>query len=118
MGGDIVAKGKIASKSVNTSGIADITNSVNFGNLGRKHVALDQLHIIREYIDKRDCISVASEEGVHGLRYYSGKLQVMNADGVWADIIGSSGTGACDCSEDLKDAGVATGNEVADIFKV
>lgn len=113
-----MAKSKAAAESVSAEIVADNARAAPTDNSGRKHVALDQLHIVREYIDKRDGLSVASAEGVHGLRYYNGKLQVMDVDGTWVDIIGTSGAGTCDCPEDIKGAEVATDNEVADMFGV
>lgn len=96
----------------------DTTKSTISSNAKRKHVALDQLYIIRDYIDEGDDMSITSELGVHGLRYYNNKLQVMGADGAWVDIGTSSGTGSCECPEDLKDAGVAEDNEVSDLFQI
>lgn len=92
-------------------------------NSGRKCVALDQLHIIREYIDKENTEqdnnvgvsgSVTDETGVFGLRFYNNKLQYKGTDGTWNDIVvsGNSEEGECTLHNIAKD------EEVSDIFGV
>lgn len=110
-----MAKSKVTKATSDVTGNTEITSS---SSTKRKHVALDQLYIIRDYIDEGDDMSITNELGVHGLRYYNNKLQVMGTDGTWVDIGTSSGTDSCECPEDLKDAGVAEDNEVSDLFQI
>ncbi len=88
-------------------------------SLGRKHVALDQLYIVREYIDRKnaeqDNKSITDEAGVYGMRIYSGKFQCKDKDGNWNDIVlGEGGTGVI--SPDIANAQVASDDDVSDLF--
>ncbi|MBD5080365.1 MAG: hypothetical protein HDT44_01215 [Ruminococcaceae bacterium] len=86
-------------------------------NSERKHVALDQLHIIKEYIDRKNAEqnltggitgTITDESGVFGLRFYDNKLQYKDTDGKWVDIP-DKGAG-------VDNAEVADDKEVSDIF--
>ena len=82
----------------------DVSNSAV-----RKHVALEHLYIIKDYIDKQTDKTISSAEGFHGIRYYNGKLQAKDADtGKWVNIAteGSSGGGG----------EIADNKEVEDLF--
>ncbi len=88
---------------------------------GVKHVALHQLNIIKNYIDKKIetllTTLIDSDAGIHGLRYKDGKLQHQNTDGTWADIVSANSGGSSDGTGsglDLED--VATDEEVKAIF--
>ena len=86
-------------------------------NSERKHVALDQLHIIKEYIDRKNAEqnltggitgTITDESGMFGLRFYDNKLQYKDTDGKWVDIP-DKGAG-------VDNAEVADDKEVSDIF--
>ncbi len=88
-----------------------------------KHVALHQLNIVKNYIDKKIeallTTLVASDNGIHGLRYKNGKLQHQDADGVWRDVeIADSGGGTVGDGGVITDADYATDDEVKDMFPV
>ncbi len=98
-----------------------VTQSLTYGSSGRKHVALDQLYIIRDYIDRKNNIQdekhITDETGVHGLRVYSNKLQYKGKDGNWHDVFVGEG-GTCTVSPDIASAEVADDKEVSDLFGV
>ncbi|MCM1168071.1 MAG: hypothetical protein NC401_18970 [Ruminococcus sp.] len=89
-----------------------------------KCVTLNQLYIIKDYINKKaeNLLNalVASDSGVHGLRYKDGKLQHENADGTWSDIATGDGSDISGGSAGggLTDSDFATDDEVRDIFKI
>ncbi len=90
---------------------------------GVKHVALHQLSIVKGYIDKKFetllTTLVASDSGIHGLRYKDGKLQHQDADGVWQDVeITDSGGGTVGDGGTITEEDLATDEEVNDMFKV
>lgn len=65
----------------------EISESVASNSAVRKHVALEHLYIIKEYVDKQTDKTISSAEGFHGIRYYNGKLQAKDADtGNWVNI--------------------------------
>lgn len=98
-------------------------NSTDNGS-GMKHVALNQLYIIKDYIDRKNNLQdeklITDESGVHGLRIYSGKFQYIGADGKWHDVIlsgdGAGGTGVI--SPDIANAEVADDKDVSDLFGI
>lgn len=66
----------------------------------KKHVALEQLYIIKEYIDKQADMTISGAEGFHGIRYYNGKLQAKDVStGEWFDVATGS-TGGVDIADD------------------
>lgn len=98
-------------------------NSTDNGS-GMKHVALNQLYIVRDYIDRKNNLQdkklITDESGVHGLRIYSGKFQYKGADGKWHDVVlggdGTGGTGVV--SPDIANAEVADDKDVSDLFGI
>lgn len=89
-----------------------------------KHVALNQLYIVKDYIDRKNNLQdeklITDESGVHGLRIYSGKFQYKDADGKWHDVIlGGDGTGGSGVvSPDIANAEVADDKDVSDLFGI
>lgn len=87
-----------------------------------KHVALHQLNIIKDYIDKKDeallNALIDSDAGIHGLRYKDGKLQHQNADDTWSDIVTASSGGSSGCGDSggLDSENIATDEEVKKVF--
>lgn len=76
----------------------------------KKHVALEHLYIIKDYVDKQTDKTISSADGFHGIRYYNGKLQAKDADtGKWVNIAvdGSGGGGGSD---------IADNKDVEDLF--
>ncbi len=77
---------------------------------GLKHVALEHLYIIKEYIDKQTDKTISSAEGFHGIRYYNGKLQAKDAaSGAWFDVATDGSGGGVDIA-DNKDVENLFGN--------
>lgn len=111
---------------ITTSNENGETATYNLASAVLKHVALEQLYIVKEYIDKKNAEqdsaagvtgSVTDENGVLGLRFYGGKLQYKDDNGDWRDIVvGNSSGGSGDVSPDLADAEVATDKDVSDLF--
>lgn len=106
------------SKTANMQNVNE-TVTVSLNDSERKHVALDQLHIIKEYIDRKNNLQdsklITDEAGVNWLRFYSNKLQIRDTNGNWIDIFtenGDSGGGET-CKADIADD-----KEVSDLFEV
>lgn len=99
----VVAESSIADVAVMSedSGIAVMANVPDT----QKHVSLAQLYIIKEYIDKQVNKTVSSVDGIHGIRYYNGKLQAKDASTRnWIDIATGNtdegGSGGVDIADD------------------
>lgn len=98
----------------------EVVEVAEVANDSVKYISLNQLYIIKEYIDNKfeDLLNalVESENGIHGLRYKDNKLQHQNPDGTWSDIItnSSGGTGS---TGGLTNENFATDEEVKNIFK-
>lgn len=87
---------------------------------GVKHVALSQLYIIKDYIDRKNetllKALIDSDAGIHGLRYKDGKLQHQNEDGSWTDIVSASSGGTMGGVSGLDFGDYATDEEVKEVF--
>ena len=98
----------------------EVTEVAEVANDSVKYISLNQLYIVKEYIDNKfkDLLNalVESENGIHGLRYQDNKLQHQNPDGTWSDIItnSSDSTGS---TGGLTNENFATDEEVKNIFK-
>lgn len=107
-------------KSASTQSVAE-TVTVSLNNQERKHVALDQLHIIKKYIDDKnntqDGRLITDEAGVYGLRFYNKKLQVRDTNGAWVDIVLESGGSGEGGGETCK-AGIADDKDVSNLFEL
>lgn len=80
-----------------------------------KHVALEHLYIIKEYIDAGDKKSggsggsVLNTEGVYDLRVYNGKIQYKK-DGFWFDVTAvGSDVGSITADEGIHGLRIADG---------
>lgn len=117
---------KVSKQEFDSEEVIEVLNSDSgertTSGLGRKHVALDQLPIIKEYIDRKNALqdsgmtstgSIMDVAGVNGLRVIDGKLQYLNGD-AWLDVKVSSGG----VSPDISSAEVADDQEVSDLFGV
>lgn len=86
----------------------------------KKHIELNQLRIVKEYIDNKDNLAMNSEEGVHNIRYFNNKLQYKGDDGNWTTIstgtVSGSGEGGLVTTEDMADSVFASDEEVSDMF--
>lgn len=86
----------------------------------KKHIELNQLRIVKEYIDNKDNLAMNSEEGVHNIRYFNNKLQYKGDDGTWTTIstgsISGSGDGGSITVDDMDDTVFASDDEVSNMF--
>lgn len=93
--------------------MAKTKNASESSSAIKKHVALEHLYIIKEYVDKQADKTISSAEGFHGIRYYNGKLQAKDADtGKWVNIA-TDGTGGGSIDSDS----IADNKDVEDLFK-
>lgn len=93
----------------------------------KKHVALEHLWIIKDYIDSKasgdGSGTVVGYKGMHDIRVYDGKLQYKE-NNTWNDItstsdgLGGSGTDGAITSDDLDDSAFASDSEISNLFKV
>lgn len=95
--------------------MAKAKNASESSSAIKKHVALEHLYIIKDYIDKQTDKTISSAEGFHGIRYYNGKLQAKDADtGNWVNVATggtSGGSGIIDSDS------IADNKDVEDLFK-
>lgn len=87
---------------------------------GEKLATLAHLSIIKDYIDKNDkevldnAGTIASEEGILGIRVWGGKFQYKQTDGTWADISDVSSSGSGDSP--ITDGDLADESDIDSIF--
>lgn len=86
----------------------------------KKHIELNQLRIVKEYIDNKDNLAMNSEEGVHNIRYFNSKLQYKGDDGNWNTIstgtTSGSGEGGTVTVDDMDNSVFASDDEVSNMF--
>lgn len=104
---------EVTNLTIGVSTMSENSETTMKGNIPdtQKHVALAHLYIIREYIDKQVNKAISSADGLHGIRYYNGKLQAKDAaTDEWIDIA-TGGTG-----EGSGGTEIADDKDVEDLF--
>lgn len=87
---------------------------------GEKLATLAHLSIIKDYIDKNDkevldnAGTIASEEGILGIRVWDGKFQYKQTDGTWADISDVSSSDSDDSP--ITDSDLADESDIDSLF--
>lgn len=89
----------------------------------KKCVELNHLVIVKDYIDKKDNLSINTESGVHDIRFYNGNLQYKDVNGSWITIStgggsGGSGVGGAITTNDMDSTVFVSDADVSNLFKI
>lgn len=71
----------------------DVSNQVIIELNPANNATIEQVENIEKVINMHTEKVIASEEGVHGLRYYNDEFQIIGSNGEWADAETSGGSG-------------------------